>query len=263
MEFRSLIQWIYGCIPLILTGIAFAYGGCPGDIPMAVSHCMTGFDAQVQMLGEPDTIFSGIDVESIRVMCSTYMSSMLCIAMMRKSCPAKQQEKIDSKIEHVLYLRDLCTRQNFYELYAMHQTCFSRLRSKSSECYTNFELNTNSIMKLAMTGNRPAIKECCRRLDVLLECVNKNVETGCGVGATSLVEDLVRPSVKIGLICKLEAITTTPPPPPTTKPRKPPEKPYSPRKKDRYKTIKGAGSRVVPSIDIVLVIGLLLARTVM
>lgn len=236
---KSLIQsaLIFPIIASILPALSI----CPNKLQEAVKHCLAGYDSYSQnMIGHPTSLMYGTDVEVIRMLCSHYKHSMLCVDFLKTDCksdpPATRE--IDRLTVNVLYLKDMCMKSDFYEMYAMNQHCFKRVDKQSAQCYRQFEKQTETMLPGALAGIEAAAKSTCQYYDRLTNCIKNVLErSGCGVRAPDLVDYLVRPAVRVGKVCKMLklALTTTPAPKATRPPRQRSRRPYQPRKKDSYK----------------------------
>lgn len=184
------------------------------DVELQSRDCMSEFYSQLDALTNHQ-FFTGVDVEIIRSVCSWFQTSVMCLRALRDQCPrAMSDEFVDSLVEPHLSLHELCIHPEFYEQYAMRQTCFHRVRTQSENCWTHFrsttadlavEISSSSSSTVVARSTDPrrqaALHQYCSRLRSLQTCVKAAVHKACKKLAAGLVDVLVRASVELSPHC--------------------------------------------------------------
>ncbi|KAL5013468.1 hypothetical protein ScPMuIL_007738 [Solemya velum] len=181
----------------------FSVCGCPSNVQQKAFSCFRDYSTQLlNMHKSSRKLFSGVDVETLRAFCSSYISAMDCIAVLKSNCPEDVHSDIDFTLINVegayKELSELCHDDNIYEIYARHQTCFREEGDMSEWCYKQ---NMNiSIRFMSKIDNR-ALEELCGDINKVQACIKPNIESKCGPEAVKLVEILVKPMIRGSTQC--------------------------------------------------------------
>lgn len=166
---------------------------CPRqNLQETALQCFNNFSTQKVHLDKSGSrLFSGIDIEVLRIFCSSYTDAMTCISNLIEFCPEDKHREI--KVALVNFsgmeqeLQDLCTTNGLYEKYAQHMTCFMERGQKSDWCFDRH---------LNVTVNDLTQEDLCCRMREVTNCIENNIRQGCGAEASELVHRLVKPMVR-------------------------------------------------------------------
>ncbi|XP_076439271.1 uncharacterized protein LOC143278125 [Babylonia areolata] len=188
---------------------------CPSDVTMAAHACFTEFSREYQNVKHsPKLLCCGVDVETLRAFCSSYMRADSCIADLKAQCedPTAIRQALTNLQGARAALRALCADDTVIERYARHQSCITQAGPTTLQCIRR-HLNTSDNVRLLASIQTLEAMEFCRAMRGTMECVQRNVGRQCGQRASQLAAILVLPMVRYSTSCHL-AVPDPPPRPP-------------------------------------------------
>ncbi|XP_046354394.1 uncharacterized protein LOC124133855 [Haliotis rufescens] len=202
---RTLLAALTVVCTLVVCGVK---GECPQDVKSQAYSCFTDYSSQYQnMQYSQRKMCCGVDVETLRAFCSSFVQAMQCLDHLKGRCPAEKHKLIDQTKQNLKGaeqgLRDLCSDDNIYEKYARHQNCFALQGYVSEDCLTKY---MNNSIRLMSKVNRKTIDELCRDMRNAMNCIKPNIQAMCGVEASKLVEILIKPMVRDSAQCDYNII---------------------------------------------------------
>lgn len=216
--YAVIVVVIYGCSCWRLSNSASAptnnnnNRSCTSDdIHSHATGCLEhyrAFQERHKLTG--NHLFTSVDVEIIRTLCSDLKASMLCANSLKHRCSSTLHNKIDATVRPYLSVIELCEHDKLYEEYAMNQNCLHGQRDVSEMCYRQFLSNIHN------KDDAEAIHyHYCGYLSELVACVRSNFAITCGESSALLVELLVKAAVDQSYKCRNGAhaniiITTSP-----------------------------------------------------
>lgn len=199
---RLFDVWYFACLLWVFkTCLAL----CPSDVQTYASDCFSHYKTQLKHMQKTDrTLFSGVDVENLRSLCSSYKGAILCIQSLHNECPPEKHDQID--ISQILSfdgsqtdLSEICKDDTILEVYARNQNCFIIHGQYSEQCFLrDMDLNISSINDVI---NKP-INKFCSDMKGLNSCISTNILLKCGKEAESLVHILIQASIKRSSECE-------------------------------------------------------------
>lgn len=213
ITWRSLFAFFHiTCVINLLCMFPLVTGTSCSDTEMLKKEavaCFRSYGTQKTYVDRSEQrLFSGIDIETLRAYCSSYLEAIQCVSKLVTGCPSSAQSQVEEAL--VSYngiqeeLTDLCRTQNLYELYAQYMTCYAERGQKSDWCFES-KLNNSmlSIYKLPSP-------EFCGRIQEATYCIQNNIRQECGEKAAELVHLLVKPTVFGSSHCKYDVQENTP-----------------------------------------------------
>lgn len=177
---------------------------CPTDVQTYANGCFVEYNTQLKHIQEHDRqFFSGVDVENLRSLCSKYESAIFCIQGLHKECPPQTSSQIDvdklvsfdgSQTE----LSELCKDDKILEVYARNQNCFIIHGQYSEQCFKRaMDINISAIKDVS----KKPLNQFCSDMKSLNSCISTNILLKCGKEAESLVDILLKASIKRSAEC--------------------------------------------------------------
>jgi len=175
------------CCPIV--------GKCPlpSEIDGSINSCI-----RRQILLKNKSAFIGVDMETLRVMCSEFYATVTCLGKLVTSCPGESTRFIESRINsrhgfpHKELMHKLCSTQDLYEKYSIHYFCISNNKKKLQGCFHNFEKSIEPFV-----NSHDMTAERCRPVDSLMSCMESEL-TSCSGDPKSLLRALVGPLMPHG-----------------------------------------------------------------
>ncbi|XP_076447843.1 uncharacterized protein LOC143284759 [Babylonia areolata] len=198
---------------LLITSTVSGVGStCPSDVIQQANTCFSDYNREFQNLqSSPKRLCCGVDVETLRAFCRSFVDAMSCIHPLKKRCPRTQA--IDDSMKNLhgaeTSLKALCSDDTIIERYALHQSCITRTGGSTERCFQRF-LNTTDTIKLMTSVETRHISEFCSDMRGTLQCIQTNVRQSCGKVASELVTKLVKPMVRQSTKCNYNVVTKAP-----------------------------------------------------
>jgi len=191
---------------------------CPSDVSHTTQHCLHTFHSLLNSLKKSgDRFITGVDVETIRLIYSSWDQAMDCVRTVSGDCSVEELNKVSSLLSPHVNVNQMCKHKYLFEDYAMSQHCFQRLRDKTEQCFDVFmsvspsssSSSSNSRQHRSASRHRVASSSSssssqgghhnhhhyCSRVRRLTDCVKAYVREECDRKAEELVEGLVRASL--------------------------------------------------------------------
>ncbi|GFO44159.1 hypothetical protein PoB_007066400 [Plakobranchus ocellatus] len=192
-----------------------ARGVCPSDLSTEARDCFSTYNVKAQsMQRSPLKLCCGVDVETLRAFCHSYIKGMRCVHILRSSCPAENHYMIDNGLVDLRgaekALNSLCVNDSIIEQYAQYQGCLTYAGSGSEACFATHLLDNRDAtdnIRFLSTVNTDNMDEFCRKMKATVTCVQSNVRRVCGQGrqqAVKLASILVKLMVRHSTDCDYE-----------------------------------------------------------
>jgi len=199
---------IFRIFAFILVSICCSIGAnCPlrSEMNEAIHGCV-----RRQVLLKNKSAFIGIDMETLRVMCSEFHATMSCLIKLASSCPEQSARFIEDGINaqphfpHKELMHQLCSTQDLYEKYSIHFFCISGHKKKLRQCFHTFEKSIEPFV-----NSHDMTAQVCRPVDSLMSCMEAVMASSCSSGdPTKLLRSLVGPLMPHGVqVASCPAIT--------------------------------------------------------
>ncbi|KAL8606677.1 hypothetical protein ACOMHN_055352 [Nucella lapillus] len=172
---------------------------------MAAHACFTEFSREYQnMKNSPKLLCCGLDVETLRAFCSSYMRAASCIEDLMTQCedPAAIGHALTNLQGARPALHAMCSDDTLIERYARHQSCIAQAGPTTLQCIRRY-LNTSSNVRLLANVRTHHTAEFCRSMALTMQCVHRNVGQQCGHRVSQLVAILVHPMIRYSTTCDL------------------------------------------------------------
>lgn len=185
---------------------------CPRDVSTLAHTCFTSYSREYQnMQASPKRLCCGVDVETLRAFCSSYMHGMDCISDLKKRCPESKHGTIEEAMTNLHgaeeALKSLCSDDTNIEVYARFQSCFTRTGPTSEVC---FQRHLNTSIQFMPNMDAKHMAEFCSDMRGAVRCIQDNVRKTCGEDAAKLATTLVKPMVRQSTKCDYNVVTKTP-----------------------------------------------------
>ncbi|XP_012939847.1 uncharacterized protein LOC101845704 [Aplysia californica] len=195
-------------LSVVLTAV---HGACPGDVSTSAHSCFTSYSFHFEnMRSSPEKLCCGVDVETLRAFCHSYVKAISCLSTLRRACPPDTHHLIDSVLVNLdgaqEGLHDLCADDSIIESYAMYQTCFRSTGYSSERCFQVHMNESNQHIKFLSNVNTKRKDKFCSGMRNVVECVQNTVRGRCGEGAAKLAAILVKPMVRQSTDCDYSVI---------------------------------------------------------
>lgn len=147
-------------------------------------------------------LFTSVDVEIIRSLCSTLKASMKCLKSLRDRCPSNQhRNQFDSALRPYVALIELCNHYRLHEDYAMNQNCLHGQKETSERCYRSFRSQVDH--QRTSQSQQPQVQQFCGYMNQLVSCVRSNLAMVCEqTSSSTIVELLVKAAVEGSHKCR-------------------------------------------------------------
>lgn len=165
----------------------------PDEVQHQMNECLDVFQSfQESFRLTGSHLFTSVDVEIIRTLCSHLKSSMRCLRSLRDQCLSiRHRNQFDSTLRPYVAVIELCDHHSLHEEYAMIQNCLHSQRERSELCYGTFR---SHIDRLKAPEHHHA-QQFCRYLSDLVSCVRSNFASSCGDSSSFVVELLVKAAI--------------------------------------------------------------------
>ncbi|KAL8558838.1 hypothetical protein ACOMHN_031767 [Nucella lapillus] len=202
-----------GLALLLLTcQVSGAGSACPSDVGQQANACFAGYNREFQNIrSSPKRLCCGVDVETLRAFCRSYVDAISCVRPLKKRCPRSQAIEDAMKNLHgaETSLKSLCSDDTNIEKYALHQTCITKAGPTTKRCFQQY-LNTSDTVKLMTSVDTRHIAQFCSDMRGTLQCIQTNIRQTCGEDASDLVTKLVKPMVRQSTKCNYNVVTKAP-----------------------------------------------------
>ncbi|KAK6175325.1 hypothetical protein SNE40_013813 [Patella caerulea] len=197
-------------LSVIISVIPAVSATCPRDVTATAYGCFTSYSRNLQnMESSRRQLCCGVDVETLRAFCSSYVQAMSCIRRLKSDCPESYHSKIDVPLVNLEGahegLHDLCSDDFLYERYARYQSCFMLEGDESEYC---FHKNLNTSIRILSKIDKTT-HQLCTDMKKVVKCITYNINLKCGPRAAELVELLVKPMVRHSAQCNYHIDTET------------------------------------------------------
>ncbi|XP_070193403.1 uncharacterized protein [Littorina saxatilis] len=212
-----------GCsppLPVLLTLLVVTWqaalgarSSCTG-VRDEAGACFTDYSREFHNMQTPGSkrLCCGVDVETLRAFCSSYMKAMQCIEGLKERCPGDKnriQEAMRNLKGAETALDSLCANDRIFEVYARHQNCITRAAPTTETCFRR-HLNTSDSVRLLTNFDSRPLSDFCRDMRGTLQCIQKNVNNQCGEEASVLASKLVKPMIRQSTKCDYNVVTQPP-----------------------------------------------------
>lgn len=210
MEKTNRKAWICYLIPLIAVALTAA-SHCPKDYYSQSNACLTDYSIQLSNIRNNQfKLLTGIDVEAIRALCSSYLKALNCIDVLKQKCNRNQKERMEMALINFGQTQDelnkLCKDDRIYERYALYHTCYIRASSDTDSCLNKYINKPVSIFTKLKYSSR---HELCNTMKRVYNCIEVAITRKCNRNAAKLVEYLLTPMVKDSAHCTFKDLPTT------------------------------------------------------
>lgn len=176
---------------------------CPLDVQTYTTDCFGIYNTNLDHIQMTDqTFFLGVHIEDLRLLCSSYQAAVRCVRKLHDQCSPEKHNDIRVALISLENTQtepsQLCKDDNMFDVYARSQSCFTTNHDYSERCFKiSMGMNVSSINQVT---NKP-LNQFCSELKSLNTCISNNTQLKCGKEAKSLVDVLIRASIKRSTEC--------------------------------------------------------------